>query len=398
MALIFFGLLLAVGLAEGVARFLGPPYEIGDEVHRMHQCDLAVGWRGLPNASTIIDWYDNRHVYQLNNQGMHDTDHPFQKEAGVFRILMLGDSMIEAIEVAEPETSHQVLEDTLNARAPAGLTFEVINMGIFAWGPPQPPIYFQEEGYRYQPDLVLAVWFPGNDLLDVIPNHVMTTGPTGGVHCFAPYFAVCDGQFDSQPWYAAPGIPPAWQECTTHRRLLTNSLNWIYYHSRLYQRLAALLLNVYAKETFTTHLYAPWTDFERQDDTLNWAYQVTVGAYSQLATEAAQQGAETALVIAPINQAVNFEVKPDWRAAIIATEPVLQNGSPTLANQTFTELMTAEGVPVLDLHPYFVAHMQQGGESIYWEENAVHWTVAGNRLAGETMAEWLIEQGLVPLE
>ncbi len=397
VALVALGIVLACALAELFARFLGPPYEIGDGAHRTHQCDLPLGWRGVPDASATIDHENYEHQLVLNSQGMHDQNHPLKKEANVFRILMLGDSMVEAIEVAENETSHQVLEDTLNARASAGIEFEVLNAGIFAWGPPQALEYYRVEGKSYKPDLVLAVWFPGNDLLDVLPNHIMTGGPDGGVHCFAPYFAICKGQFDPTPWFAAPGIPPDWQHCSTHRRILTNSLNRIYYYSRLYQRLTAIAGKVYEKDTFSTNLYAPWLDYERNDEVLNQVYQLTTGIYSQLSSEANQAGAETALIIAPINEAVNFDVNPNFRAFMIEREPILEGGNPQLSNLVLAELMEAKGTPVLDLHPTFVSHMKSGGESVYWSNTAVHWNIPGNQLAGQQIAHWLIEQQLVPV-
>ncbi len=398
VVLVAFGLVLACIFAELFARFLGSPYDTGDAVHRTHQCDPLVGWRGVPDASVTIDQEDYEHQLLLNSQGMHDKNHSLKKEDNVFRILLIGDSMVEAIEVAESETSHQVLEDTLNTKTSAGVEFEVINAGVFAWGPPQALEYYRVEGRTYQPDLVLAVWFPGNDLLDVLPDHIMTGGPDGGVHCFAPYFAICNGQFDSTPWFAAPGIPPSWQECSTHRRILTNSLNSIYYYSRLYQRLAAVLVKVYEKDTFSTNLYAPWLDYERKDEALNQVYQLTTGIYSQLSSEAGQTGTETALIIAPINEAVNFDVNSNFRTFMVEREPILEGGNPQLPNLVLTELMEAKGVPVLDLHPAFVSHMKSGGEPVYWSNTAIHWNIPGNQLAGEQMAHWLIEQGLVPVK
>lgn len=396
--LIFLGVLIALAVAEFAARLLGPPYGTGDEAHRSHQCDPQVGWRGVPNASMTISWNDYTHQVDLNSQGMHDREHPIKKADHVFRILMLGDSMVEALEVAQNETSSHVLEEVLNSKAGPGIEFEVINAGIFAWGPPQELMYFRTEGYLYTPDLVLAVWFPGNDLLDVLPDHIMTGGPEGGVHCFAPYFEICAGQFDPEPWWAAPGIPPTWQKCSLYRRWITNVLNGIYNHSRLYQRLTAATINVYDKDTFSTNLYAPWLDFSREDDVLNYAYQITKGTYSQLSNEADKIGAKTALIIAPVNQAVDVDVNPDHRAFMIAREPILRDADPNLPYRVFFELMGAEGVPVLDLHPSFVSHLKGGGEPLFWSDTAVHWNVLGNHLAGEKIAEWLIKQGLVPIE
>ncbi|MCB0210235.1 MAG: hypothetical protein KDJ52_12935 [Anaerolineae bacterium] len=397
LLLIIIGIVFACGLAEFGARLLGPPYGLDKDIFRIHQCDQTLGWRGVAQGALMLDWHGYEHPFVLNSQGMHDNEHTWEKDDDVFRILMIGDSMLAATEVAEAETSHQILENILNQKSD-DMRFEVINGAIFAWGPPQALMYFRTEGKNYNPDLVLVSWFPGNDLSDVLPYHVMTMGPEGGVHCFAPYFALCDEQFDPRPWFVAPGISQDWQKCTPQRRMITRTLNYIYYHSRLYQRLTAGLLQVYEKETFSLNLYSPWLDFTQEDTRLNEAYQLTIGIYGQLANEADKIGAKTAFFISPVNEAIDVDVNPDRRAAMIAREPILDQADPTLPNKTFITMMTEQNIPVVDLHPYFVAHIQSTGESLHWSANNSHWNIAGNRVAGETLATWLIEQKLVPIE
>jgi hypothetical protein len=389
-------IVIALVITELIARILGPPYGLGNELNRQHECDPVVGWRGVPNSQTTLNQFGYEHEFALNSQGMHDQEHPLKKDDNTFRIMILGDSMIEAVDVDETETSHQILEDRLNSQAPAGIKFEVISAAIISWGPAQELVYFRSQGQAYQPDLVLAVWFPGNDLRDVLPDHVMTVGPQGGVHCYAPYFAICQGEFDPQPWYSAPGIYRKWQSCTTQRRVITNILSFIYNNSLLYQRLGAVMAKVYDKDEFSPPTTAPWLDKNRTDPVLNGSYQVTEGIYSQLAVEAGQIGAKTAFVIAPLSQSLDFETNPDIQAQMIALEPTLANADPILPNRTFVELITAHNLPVLDLHPYFRDHIKSGGEAVHLKEDN-HWTIAGNRLAGERVAEWLIEQELVPV-
>jgi hypothetical protein len=391
--LVLSGLVIGLMLAEGVGHILGPPYEQGDLLNRNHQCDRSVGWRGIPHASVELSYgYD--HQVTWNAEGMHDGEHTRQKPADVFRILMLGDSMIEAVAVEEKLTSQQILEDTLNANAPPNLKFEVLSAGMMAWGPGQELTYFRSAGQFYQPDLVLAVWFPANDLSDIVPDHIATVGPEGGIHCYAPYFAICDGVFDPNPWYSAPGISKTWETCSAGKKIVANALNFAYYYSRLYQRLAPAMTTIFNKVEFA-HPYAPWLDSGENDRGLGYAYQLTTDVYTQLAREADQQGAATAFVIAPVSQAVDFEAYPEVRARVVAETPVLGQADPTLPNKTFIRLMADKGFPVLDMHHQFVAHLQAGGPILNWP-NDNHWNVLGNQMAGETIAHWLIEQGLVP--
>src|SRR4051812_16698809 len=79
---------------------------------------------------------------------------PFQKAPGTFRILVLGDSFVEAVQVAERERFLDRLSDLLNAEG-GPIHYEIVDGGCGGWGTLQEYLYLQEQGPRYQPDLVL---------------------------------------------------------------------------------------------------------------------------------------------------------------------------------------------------------------------------------------------------
>lgn len=395
VALAAVGVFIALALAEGVARILPPPFDPAANVlGSLHQCNRLVGWRGIPNLTAVLNT-DGQYKHQIvwNSRGMHDGEHPLQPKDDVFRILMVGDSFVQASEVVETETSHQVLEDILNRHAPPNLKFEVISGGVLGWGPAQELMYLRSEGLKYQPDLILVLWVPANDLMNVLPENIFTGS---GVNCYAPYFARCNEQFDPSPWFSAPGITPTWNTCTVGKKTVMAFLNYLYTHSKLYQRLAPLLAQGEHKITYSSG-YAPWVRQEQPDKVLTYAYQLTADIYAQLAAEAAQNGAKTALAIVPFRQAIFYQLDSRFRAGLIKEVPLLQNGDPSLPNRTFTRLMRQQNLPVLDLHPHFVAHYQNRGEPLHWSSN-FHWNIAGNRRAAELMAHWLIEQQLVPVQ
>jgi len=384
--LVMMGVLAALIMTEAGARILGYPFERGQV--DMYQCNRLVGWRGTANLVTSINTEGYQHQVIRNSQGMHDNEHSLKKEENVFRILMLGDSFTEAQEVDEKQTSHQILEDTLNTSAPVDTKFEVISAGIAAWGPAQELMYFRSEGYMYNPDLVLALWVPANDLLDILPDYRLTHA---GINCYAPYFAICDEQFDSRVWFSAPGVSPIWERCSESKKMLASGLNYLYFNSRLYQHLEPLFMKNSHRIEYS-HPFAPWFDRYKTDEVLNYAYQLTDQIYAQLAKEASENGTKIVLVIVPPKQAIYADVQSDFYQQL---PPDWQDINSTLPNQTFTELMTAREIPVLDLHPHFVERIRQNGEPLYWQVNS-HWNVTGNRVVGEVIASWLIERGLVP--
>lgn len=388
LGLVGLGLLVGLIAAElGVRYFLGRPYtnDNGD----LWACDRLLGWRGKSQTSTPINTEGYVHKFVRNSAGMHDGEHALSKEKGVFRILVIGDSFVEARQVEERETSASILEATLNARAPAGVRYEVISAGASAWAPAQELIYFRSEGQFYQPDLVLGFWYPANDLMDLLPDHRMTFE---GTNCYSPYFAICNGQFDPEPWFSAPGLAPTQASCFAPKKAVASLLNRVYFNSRLYQHLEPLLMKYQPRVKYAFN-FSPWLD--RPDPTLAYAYQVTDGVYAELAGEARQAGAKTALVIVPLKEALYYELDQTSRLEIEAHYPELKGANPRLPNQKLMELMAARDILVLDLQPLFLAHLKSGGGVLYGDVDS-HWNRPGNQLVGELIARWLIEQQLVP--
>lgn len=387
------GLVLGLVLAELLARLMGPVVQGGDDLHR---CDRTLGWTGHPNMSVVIETDGYRHPVTWNSNGMHDRERSPDKPDGVFRILMLGDSFVEAQQVALPETSRHILEETLNELAPPGRQVEVMAGAIRGWGPAQQLLYFRTIGRAYRPDLVLVLWLPAKDLTNVLPYDRLTGA--NGTTCYIPYFALCNGRFDPEPWFPAPGFKPAWQSCSGLEKRLSSGLNALYHHSRLYQRLEPLLAGRTGRVDYANP-YVPWLpEAAARDPALQYAYRLTRAILEQLAAEAAAVGAATAVVIVPFNVALYSDVEATFQSSIrqtIQAETGLAADT-TLPNRTFLALMQQAGLPTLDLHPLFVDYLRAGGEPLYWPADP-HWNLNGNRVAAELMARWLVEQGLVPV-
>lgn len=98
---------------------------------------------------------------QINSHGLRDVEHEYVKPAGVYRILILGDSFIEALQVPLEETLGRRLETELRD---AGRRVEVISAGVSGYGTAGAVLFFEREGVRYNPDLVVLAFYPGNDV------------------------------------------------------------------------------------------------------------------------------------------------------------------------------------------------------------------------------------------
>ena len=305
----FLGIGVALGLLEMGARFLPTPFA-GDS----NPADTSwphTGWRGKPYYQTTVATGDTVHNLALNSLGMHDTEHSQAKPANTFRILMLGDSFVQAIQVSEGDTAHQVLEDALNGQDSAR-NFEVLSAGVGGWGTGQQLLYYRHEGQHYRPDLVLLMLFLGNDVKDNLPGRGVTVE---GLNHYTPYFVLDGDTLDPEPWYYTPGLAPVMGAHWPGQKTLNNALGKIYQSSRLYAQLEPLV----AAEP----VQASMIDFYLgRSDRFDYAYELTFALIDRLHQEVRQDGAQFAVVlISPIDLLEFTRMSPAEREIVLPEIP-----------------------------------------------------------------------------
>jgi hypothetical protein len=86
----------------------------------------------------------------------------YAKPESTYRVLVLGDSFTFGLQVPEEETFVARLGERLNASA-SDVRFETLNGGSDGWSTIDEYNWLTTEGYRYAPDLVVLMFFTGND-------------------------------------------------------------------------------------------------------------------------------------------------------------------------------------------------------------------------------------------
>ena len=102
-----------------------------------------------------------------NRFGFNDRDYSLQREAGIFRVLVVGDSFGWAGGMDGNYTA--LLEQKLSAATP-GHRVEVINAGYPGTHTGEQLLMLEKYGLKYEPDLVVLGFFAGNDFLDADPH------------------------------------------------------------------------------------------------------------------------------------------------------------------------------------------------------------------------------------
>lgn len=371
MAVVTTLILLEVG-----ARLLPTPYAGSSNV--ADTSSDQTGWRGKPYYTTTVATGDLVHDLALNSAGMHDTEHQLSKPDDTFRILILGDSFVQAVQVPEAKTAHQVLEDRLNEMGDSR-HYEVISAGVGGWGTGQQLLYYRNEGRYYRPDLVLLMFFLGNDVKDNLPGRGVTVD---GLNHYTPYFVLNEGKLDIDLWYYAPGLTPAMGQTPPGWKAWNNLLGQFYQSSRLYAQLEPLVA--------TEPVKASMLDFYLgHNEVFDYALALTLDLVEELHTEVEQDGAQFGVVlISPVDLIEFNRLSPAARAEIYQKLPGMRRAEEIKPpNQQFAEQFSQAGIAVLDLYPPFADRIDRG-ETLYFEGDK-HWNVAGNRLAGETIYHWL---------
>ena len=94
-------------------------------------------------------WNEFNQYISTNSRGLRDYEYSYEKINNSFRILMLGDSFVEGVEVAAENTTSKLLEKQLN-QLENGIHYDVINFGVGGWSFCQ---FFWHNDWRWNPTL-----------------------------------------------------------------------------------------------------------------------------------------------------------------------------------------------------------------------------------------------------
>src|SRR5262249_19230144 len=123
------------------------------------------GFFHQPGVSGWIHTDEFTSFVKFNTQGLRGPEVQIPKPPGVFRVLVLGDSVVEGAQVGEDQTMTARLRQELEPLA-GGKRVETVNAGVAGFGTGQQLLFLRREGLAYQPDLIVLVFTIANDPAD----------------------------------------------------------------------------------------------------------------------------------------------------------------------------------------------------------------------------------------
>jgi hypothetical protein len=299
-----------------------------------------------------------------NAWGMRDRPRALEKPEGSFRILVLGDSFMEALQVAFEESLPSLLEARLSERT--GRRVEVLNGSTSGWGTDDEVIYLERYGTRFQPDLVLVAMTLHNDVSDNLAlEH----------HDFR------DGRIAERP----RPQPSAAQWALIRARDLVATRSHLY---SVYRRLKMVQRTRSDARALDSHVAAL---LRREPDARTQAgWEMTRQLLDRAREIAAQAGAQTAVFLIPLFIQVSeqrlerFLIDHELRAHEIELDR---------PQRVVAEWGQRAGVAVIDLTPELRA-ASRAGPALYLEGDG-HWGREGHALAAQIVARELLARDLV---
>jgi lysophospholipase L1-like esterase len=355
---------------------------MGFESKLVYQPNPYYGWSHTAHDQFTRVMGDREIEISINSQGLRDFEYAYERDADVFRILVLGDSFTEAFQVDLEESFLKVLERKLNAEASGGPSrYEVIGAGVSGFGTDNELLFFRHEGHKYSPDVVMVALYIGNDIRN--NWYELDVKDSGGLR--KPYFVLADGELSIREY-------PFEQHVSLKTRLkvfLNRNVSMYSLLRELRDRLRhqrrpgggrrGVPLDA---RLFAEDYPEPWEN----------AWAVSQGLILKLRDEVREAGAELFVVMIP----TRFQVHEQYWAERIENSDAMGDIEWNLdkPNAILSRFLTENDVPHVDLLRPFRERSAESGKEYYIADDG-HWNRDGHELSVEFIERELTGAGFV---
>ena len=329
--------------------------------------DTLIGWRFTPGRPY---WFhkENDHPVtgRINARGWRDRERTLVKGPGVYRVAVVGDSYVEAFQVELDSTFTQIAERALAGREDVAV--EVLNFGRSGMTQTEELLVLERDVLPYQPDLVVVVFVPLNDIDDMDP--ATTFEP------LRPFFQLTEeGELALDRSFART---PAFR---ARRRV-----GWLKQRSALVSLVAERTnARALARRKPPPAPGAPrpvgylslCTD--RPEPRYVRGYELCKRVVSRIAGACEAGGASLLLVCA------NGVYDPGEVAALRRASPSFYPG---FFGRDLCRWAAWNEIACVDLQPAFAARFEATGERLHW----AHWNYAGHRVVAQALIGAIAER------
>jgi len=344
--------LFALLVGEGIIRAV-QPQDLGNWTYTRDGLTLH-----LPNMVQFS--YRFGHEIATNSAGMRDREHDLTKPPGVRRILVLGDSFMEANQVNFEDAFASVLERRLKEGAHRPV--EVINAGVSGWGTDDELTYFTREGIKYRPDLILVAMTLHNDVSDNLREE---------------YHEFRNGRIEQRPVTLMP-----WGSFA-----ILKIKEWMASHSHIYQMvLRAKRANWVSTEARNLQSHVGGLLRRTPDDRIRVGWEMTSQLLQKLRETADTINAPVVVMLLPLSVQVYPETAKDFLASNGLSQTDIDLFKP---QEMMKAIGKSVGVSIIDLYPA-LGDMKAKCNCALFVQDDGHWNKLGHQIAAEEAARVLM--------
>lgn len=371
LVLVLAASLVGLLLVEGVLRVAGysrPPF---------YRYSATLGAEHRPGTE---GWYEKEDLIRIriNSDGVRGPELSREKPADVFRVAVLGDSFAEGFQVTFDERFSHVAETALNRCNPLGKRVEVINFGVSGYGTGRELLMYRQKAALYQPDVVLLLFTPVNDLR----NNLKAFTP----NALVPYFELRDGELVLDDSFKRDPV-------------FIRKLKWSNLRNDIVDRVRVLqvLQDFYVRTRLERWLAAEEQEAEAAGDGRSLAYDPPLKPLEQ------EAWAVTEALIAELQAETAAAGSDFWLSVVEVSAPVLSDPAVREAKRkvfgvrrlTYVEdrlqgFAASHGIGFISLLEPLRRHAEATGVELDYFEHlggrGGHWNREAHRVAGETIA------------
>src|SRR5437016_3856823 len=294
---------------------------------------------------------ESKQEIRFNASGMRDRDHAKKKQKDTTRILVFGDSFMEALQVAFEDSFPSLLESGL--RKALHRNVEVINCAVSGWGQDDQLAYLQKYGRALEPDLILVAMTLHNDVSDNMREQFHTLAHDKLI------------------------LKPVATMSVSELKVL-HVKGFFASHSHLWQLLRKVksLREMRSVAAALDKHVMQLIGRSEETEELKRGWKLTFELFKGIREVGKSMGAETAIMLIPLR----LQLQDDD----IAIE------KPQQAMRTFGR---EANIDIIDLLPILRRWTLENKASLHLPDG--HWNEKGHRLAADTVVKQIVEKRLV---
>lgn len=400
IGLSIFGILAALFLVEAYLSLGEWGMDKGDD--KLRQVDPLLGWRSIPGLDETYHRQEWITQVKMNSEGFRDHEWAIVKSPGTFRIAVIGDSFVESLQVSYDDLFTHLLESRLNSSTDRYSRIEVMNFGVRGYGTGQELLNFREHVAKYNPDMVVLLFYPENDVSDNrVPSEDQSTGP---LYQRPTFNLTEDGKIEYIPVNRNPTANASTQVDDFHSSLSITEKAVVAIETKALPHVLGLLYNLVRYDPTVREVLSNYgmkkPDFIPSDYNIyslrydkRWdgsyidgnfteAWKVTEALLLALKNESEDSGAKFVLVMATARS----QVYPDWWQESLDSYPQMKSQEWDLEkpNKILGSFAAENNITYFDLLPYFRAHANDTDPRLFLHYDG-HWTKQGHSLVADVM-------------